>query len=101
MKKLTLKFEDGNDQSPTIYHNLPEEFLGKMMPAIVGFVIKAAGIKNVFKLSQNRDQQSDENIITQLEVRGGESARVAQEMKLRQPELFPTETAWDPDKFIS
>jgi transcriptional regulator len=101
MKKLTLKFEDGNHQSPTIYDNLPQEFLGKMMPAIVGFEIKAEGIKNVFKLSQNRDQKSYENIIAQLEARGGESALVAQEMKLRQPELFPPGAAWDPHKFIS
>ena len=41
MKKLTLLFEKGNTLSPTFYDNLPDEFLSKMMPAIVGIEIKA------------------------------------------------------------
>ncbi len=36
MRKLTLEFEGGNNQSPTFYDNLPDDFLNKMMPAIVG-----------------------------------------------------------------
>ncbi len=46
MRKLTLKFENGNSQSLTIYDNLPEQFLSKMMPAIVGFELKAESIEN-------------------------------------------------------
>src|SRR5690606_31278253 len=41
MKKLTLKFENNNAASPTIYDNLPDSFLSKMLPAIAGFEIKA------------------------------------------------------------
>lgn len=57
MKKLTLKFEGGNNQSSTYFDNLPDHSLDKMMPAIVGFEIKADNIQNVFKLSQNRDEK--------------------------------------------
>ncbi|MEQ6124454.1 FMN-binding negative transcriptional regulator [Pseudotenacibaculum sp. MALMAid0570] len=101
MKKLTLKFEEGNDQSPTFYDNLPDSFLNKMMPAIVGFEIKAENIQNVFKLSQNRDKESYLNIISKLEEKGGNSALVAQEMKKRTDELFPLGVVWDPNQFDS
>lgn len=101
MKKLTLKFERGNTASHTFYDNLPETFLSKMMPAIVGFEIKAEKLDNVFKLSQNRDKQSYENIIAKLEEQGGSSALIATEMKKRKQELFPAGQIWDASKFDS
>lgn len=88
MRKLSLKFENGNSQSPTSYDNLPEAYSRKMMPAIAGFEIKADKLDNVFKLSQNRDEKSYLNIIAQLEALGGESALIAAEMKKRQEVLF-------------
>lgn len=101
MRKLTLKFEKGNTQSLTFYDNLPDQFLNKMMPAIVGFEIKAEKVENVFKLSQNRDEKSYLNIITKLEEKGGNSALVAAEMKKRKAELFPVGVEWDASKFDS
>ena len=83
MRKLTLKFEKGNTASQTFYDNLPDSFLDKMMPAIVGVEIKAEKFDNVFKLSQNRDEQSYLNIITQLQKQGGYSAMIAEEMEKR------------------
>jgi transcriptional regulator len=97
MRKLTLKFEGGNNQSPTFYDNLPDAFLNKMMPAIVGFEIKADTIDNVFKLSQNRDEESYLNIISELEKQGGNSAQIATEMQNRKEELFPPGAIWDPN----
>lgn len=88
MRKLTLKFEKGNTNSQTIYDNLPEDYLSKMMTAIVGFEIKADKIENIFKLSQNRDKESYHNIIANLEEIGGNSSLIASEMKKRQNELF-------------
>lgn len=99
MRKLTLKFESGNTKSQTIYDNLPDSYLSKMLPAIVGFEIKVEKLENVFKLSQNRDEKSYHNIIEQLEARGGSSALVAQEMKQRYKELFPEGVKWDGTKF--
>jgi transcriptional regulator len=101
MRKLTLKFEKGNKQSLTIYDNLPDSYLSKMMPAIVGFEIKANTIENVFKLSQNRDEKSYLNIISKLEEQGGQSALIALEMSKRIPELFPTGVEWNGSKFDS
>lgn len=91
MRKLTLKFENGNTQSLTVYDNLPDHYLSKMMPAIVGFEIKAEKLENVFKLSQNRDEKSYLNIISKLEERGGDSAFIASEMRKRKAELFPVD----------
>ena len=81
MKKFTLKFEGGNTASKTIVDNLAPSYLDKMMPAIVGIEIKVERLENVFKLSQNRDQASFNNILERLEAIGGESAMVAAEMK--------------------
>ena len=101
MRKLTLKFEKGNTQSLTFYDNLPENFLGKMMPAIVGFEIKADKMENVFKLSQNRDEQSYLNIISKLQEIGGSSALIADELIKRKAALFPDGVEWDGSRFDS
>jgi transcriptional regulator len=89
MRKLTLKMEKGNKQSLTFIDNLPEQYVNKMMPAIVGFEIRAEKMENVFKLSQNRDEKSYLNIISKLEEQGGNSALIAEEMRKRKAELFP------------
>lgn len=101
MRAFTLKFEKGNTDSLTIYDNLPDTFLSKMMPAIVGFEIRAEKIDNVFKLSQNRDEKSYLNIISKLEEQGGNSAFIATEMKKRKAALFPPGVEWDASKFDS
>ena len=101
MRKLTLHFEENNLRSPTIYDNLPQAFLGKMMPAIVGFEIKVEELENVFKLSQNRDEKSYRNIIKQLYQKEGNSTLVALEMEKRLEELFPPGVEWDGSKFLS
>lgn len=92
MKKLTLRFEGNNPDSLTIYDNLPDEYLNKMMPAIVGIEIKVDSLENVFKLSQNKDQQSYENIITQLNKQDCNAQGVAKEMEDRMEQLFPPKT---------
>lgn len=101
MRKLTLKFEKGNTQSLTFYDNLPEQFLSKMMPAIAGFEIKVEKLENVFKLSQNRDEISYNNIISKLKEIGGSSTLIANELIKRKAELFPEGVEWDPNRFDS
>jgi transcriptional regulator len=101
MRRFTLKYEKGNQQSLTIYDNLPDPFLKKMMPAIVGFEIKADKIENVFKLSQTRDEESYLNIISKFEAQGGDSAQIALEMRKRKEQLFPPGVEWDGSKFDS
>lgn len=101
MRKFTLKFEKGNMDSQTFYDNLPDHFLSKMMPAIVGFEIKADKFENVFKLSQNRDEKSYLNIISKLTEQGGYGEMIAKEMIKRKSELFPEGIEWDGSKFDS
>lgn len=80
---------------------LPENFLSKMMPAIVGFEIIADKLEIIFKLSQNRDEISYLNIISKLKEQGGNGALIAEEMKKRKAELFPEGVEWDGSKFDS
>lgn len=103
MKKLTLLFEDNNTASPTFYDNLPESFLKKMLPAIVAFEIKVTEIQNVFKLSQNRDEQSYRTIIKKLQEKNdkGNAFLIAEEMEKRFSQLFPEGVEWDGSKFLS
>ena len=101
MRKLTLKFEKGNTQSLTFYDNLPEQFLSKLMPPIAGFEIKVEKLENVFKLSQNRDEKSYNNIISKLQEIGGSSALIANELIKRKAVLFPEGVDWDASKFDS
>jgi transcriptional regulator len=96
MRKLTLKFEGGNTASLTIYDNLPEAYLDKMMRGIVGFEIKADKIENVFKLSQNRDEASYDNIMAKLEAQGGDGALIALEMEKRKEALFAAKSPEKP-----
>lgn len=101
LRKLTLRFENNNAASPTIYDNLPDEYIKHMLPAIVAFEIDVTEMENVFKLSQNRDKKSYHQIIAQLEKQGGDSALIAEEMKLRTDKLFPPGIEWDSKKFLS
>jgi transcriptional regulator len=88
MKKFTLKFENGDANSATIFDNLPSKYTDTMLRGIVGFEISVSDIEGVFKLSQNRDEESYTTIITELEKLGGNSALVAEEMKKRKEKLF-------------
>lgn len=101
MKKLTMHYEGNNSASATIYDNLPPEFLKRMLPAIVGFEINVEEMENVFKLSQNRDPESYDTIISELKKRGIDEQQVAEEMKKRRAKLFPEGVKWDGNKFLS
>lgn len=84
---LTAHFEN-DASSPSLYQNLPDTYIAPMLKAIVAFEIKVDNIENVFKLSQNRDAKSFDNIISRLE-NGNESARfIAAEMRKRKAGLF-------------
>jgi transcriptional regulator len=66
------------------YDNLPKEYIDHMVKAIVGISIEVESIENTFKLSQNRDEASQQNIIAQLRKRGdANSAAIADEMEKR------------------
>ncbi len=83
LRKSTLHFENDDEQSPTVFDNLPSAFRQKVMHAIVGFEIEVSALDTVFKLSQDKDAESIRGVINQLK-RGDEDARrIAAEMEKR------------------
>ncbi len=66
------------------FDKLPQEYIDRMIKAIVGFEIEVMSLDNVFKLSQNHDEADRKNIIKHLKQRGdGQSMAIAEEMEKR------------------
>jgi transcriptional regulator len=65
LTELTLHFEK-DTESPTQVKNLSEEYMQQNMKAIFSFDIVVTDLQHVFKLSQNRDEASHENIVKEL-----------------------------------
>ncbi len=89
LRKTTLHFENYNQQSTTIFDNLPLEFKQKVMPAIVAFEIEVIEMDNVFKLSQDRDAESYHNVKEKLKQEGEDGQVIAAEMEKRTKDVFP------------
>ena len=89
LRKTSLHFENQNQDSTTAFDNLPPEYMQKLMKAIVAFEIEVTEMNHVFKLSQDRDQQSYHNIIAKLKQQGEDGRVIAAEMEKRTGDLFP------------
>lgn len=89
LRMTTLHFEDGNKDSATIYDNLPLEMTQRLMKAIAAFEVEIIELDTVFKLSQDRDEKSYDNIIRELKQQGESGQVIATEMKKRKKEVFP------------
>ena len=88
LKRLTLHYEKYDKSSPTIFDNLPEDYTHRLMKAIVAFEIEVTGMENVFKLSQNRNRKTYDNIITNLEQQDEGGKYLAARMRENVEELF-------------
>jgi transcriptional regulator len=88
LKKTTLHFEDNNPHSTTVFDNLPQDYRDHLMKAIIAFEIEVEEIDNVFKLSQNRDKASYNNIKEHLKKQGEHAQSIASEMEKRTSQLF-------------
>lgn len=88
LQRLTLHYENGNTASTTVFDNLPAEYTERMMKAIVPFEIEINDLQHVFKLSQDRDKESYENIIMQLEKQDAAGKYIAGKMRERKSQLF-------------
>jgi transcriptional regulator len=88
LKELSLHFEGNNKSSSTIYENLPAEYLEKLVKAIVGFEIEVTELDNVFKLSQNRDEVSYDNIVKELKGKEGDARVIGEWMEERKGQVF-------------
>ncbi len=78
---LTMHFEK-NSNAPTQVKNLDPKYVQDNMKAIVSFDIKVTDLKNVFKLSQNRDEESRQNIQNELSKGDAACQYMAAAMKL-------------------
>lgn len=78
VESITNKYEKPG--SPAAFGKLPDEYIDKMVKAIAAFTIEVESLDNVFKLSQNHDKETRENIIANLRKNGsaGENAIAAE-----------------------
>ena len=90
LKRLTLYYENNNAASATVFDNLPAEYTERMMKAIVPFEIEITDLQHVFKLSQDRDEKSYDNIIQQLKQKNDDAKMIAAIMEKRKSKVFPS-----------
>jgi len=90
LKRLTLHYESNNSTSTTVFDNLPPAYLQPLIKAIVSFEIEVVSIENVFKLSQNRDEKSYDNIIDKLKQQGGDAEKIGTIMEERKTKVYPS-----------
>jgi transcriptional regulator len=85
IKALTDRYE-ATSPNPASMEKMSDKYIRSNLKAIVGFEIEVQEIDSVFKLSQNRDAASQQNVITQLTKNGdGQSLAIAAEMQKRLP----------------
>lgn len=88
IRKLTAHFESIQER-PLLIEDIPYEDVINTPKAIAGFELTVTDINAVFKLSQNRDDESYYNIVTQLKKTSDKDAHlIADEMATRRPTLF-------------
>ena len=91
LQKTSLHFEMGNHASTTVYDNLPEDYRSKLIKAIVAFEVEVDKIDHVFKLSQNRDEESYHHIMEKLRHQDSGGSFIADEMDKRKNRLYGKE----------
>ena len=79
---ITNKYEHA--ESDAAFNKLPVEYVERLSTAIVGFNIEVESLENVFKLSQNHDEQTRKQIIENLKnLNDPNSGEIAREMEIR------------------
>ena len=82
VKAVTNKYE--GTETKAAFNNMPQEYVQPLLKAIVGFSIEVEKIENVFKLSQNKTREEQQNIITHLTKRNKkDDLLIAAEMQKR------------------
>lgn len=84
----TTRFYENNPSSPSLYKHMSPDYVQRMAKAIVAFEIQVSSLEHVFKLSQNRDQKTYENILAKLDAGDPNAQGVAREMRKRMDQLF-------------
>lgn len=84
----TTSFYENDPASPALYKEMAPEYVMRLSKAIIGFEVRVAELEHVFKLSQNRDLKSYENILVNLEAGDPDAQAMAKEMRKRKDQLF-------------
>jgi transcriptional regulator len=85
LKHLVNKYEKDSIH-PVSVETMTPRYLETEIRGIVGFEIKIRKIEATYKLSQNRDKENHQRVITALEDRKDKgSLEIAEEMKKRRP----------------
>jgi transcriptional regulator len=85
---LTATYEHKQPR-PQLVSDLTTEYVSSMVKGIVGFEIALEELHPIFKLSQNRSDESYKNIVAHLEKDNDYGAEaIVGEMIRRRPELF-------------
>jgi transcriptional regulator len=87
LTKLTEKFEN-DPASPALVQHMDKGYIKNMMKAIVAFEIEVTDIAHIFKLSQNKDEKSYDNISNQLSDLDADAKAISLLMKERKPKVF-------------
>jgi transcriptional regulator len=81
LKRLMSRYEAAS-KNPQSIENLPQDFVRKQLHHAVGFEISITRMEGKWKLSQNRDNESAQNVIRELEELNDYNATmIAEEMK--------------------
>lgn len=89
LQMTSLHFEKYNHDSTTVYNNLTDAYKKRLLHAIVAFEIEITEMDAVFKLSQDRDAESYQNIIAKLREQDEAGRAIAAEMERRTKLVFP------------
>lgn len=91
LRDTSLHFEGQNAASPTMYDNLPANLTARLEKAIVAFEIEVVHLDTAFKLSQDRDPDSYQQIMEKLQEQGENGRKIAAEMAKRRGAVFSKE----------
>ena len=82
VENLTNKYE--HTDSKAAFNKLSNEYVDRLVKAIIAFTIEVETVDNVFKLSQNHDTETRKSIIEHLRKRGSDAEKaIAKEMEQR------------------
>ena len=82
VEAITNKYE--KPESAAAFNKLSEEYVNRLVKAITAFSIEVESLDNVFKLSQNHDEETRKSIIGHLRKNGSDNERIiAEEMEIR------------------
>ena len=87
LDETTSKHEN-NENSPALFRHLTDDYINRLIKAIIAFEMKVEEIGNVFKLSQNRDEKSFQTIMDKLNAQDEDGRIIAGEMARIKDGLF-------------